>query len=87
MIGRTYNTVVQPGCESVYTGCVLAVGGCMLSTCLILVPVVTTGCTTVNKTVYTLQPVVPCCANRLGRRRFSVAAPRVWNTLPLVALV
>ena len=37
----------------------LAVGGCMNSTCLILVPVVTTGCTTVNKTVYTLQPVVP----------------------------
>ena len=31
----------------------------MNSTCLILVPVVTTGCTTVNKTVYTLQPVVP----------------------------
>jgi len=38
---------------------VLAVGGCMNSTCLILVPVVTTGCTTVIKTVYTLQPVVP----------------------------
>ena len=38
----------------------------MNSTCLILVPVVTTGCTTVNNTVYTLQPVVPTgLANRL----------------------
>ena len=59
MIGRTDNTVVQPGCESVYIGCVLVVDCCMNSTCLILVPVVTTGCTTVNKTVYTLQPVTP----------------------------
>jgi len=39
--------------------CVLAVGGCMNSTCLILAPVVTTGCITVIKTVYTMLPVVP----------------------------
>ena len=26
---------------------------------------------------------VPHCKTMLGRRRFSVAAPRVWNSLPL----
>jgi len=26
---------------------------------------------------------VPHCKAMLGRRRFSVAAPRVWNSLPL----
>jgi len=35
---RLHNRVVT--CESVKTGCVLAVGGCMNATCLILVPVV-----------------------------------------------
>ena len=27
--------------------------------------------------------IVPHCKTMLGRRRFSVAAPRVWNSLPL----
>jgi len=26
---------------------------------------------------------VPHCKTTLGRRRFSVAAPRVWNSLPV----